>query len=106
MVSKLQEIISLMLNLLSFICECLLYCINNNSHIKLLCLYDLVHHLVKVIRIIIFGYELVGSPLWFCLSFSFINHFTHNGSLIMSCMYISILYICIYYSNNKHNKKN
>jgi len=96
MITIIQKISSLILHILSFICECLVLYINKNSHIKLLCIYDIAQHLLKIIRIVIFGYEFIGSPLWICILYSFTYHFTHNGSLIISCMYINI-YIYIFF---------
>jgi len=96
MITKYQEILALMLHSLSLICECLVYYINKNLNIKFLCIYDIAQHLLKIFRILIFGYEFIGTPKWICILHSFFNHFTHDGSIIMSCLYLfSILYLYI-----------
>jgi len=97
---KFQEIVLLIIHILSFISEGLLYYINKNSTIKLLCIFDIIQHLLKIFRILIFGYLFDKSSLCICIIHSFINNFTNNGSLVMSCLYIFFyLYIYITTSN-------
>jgi len=93
MITKNQEIAALLVHILSLMGDCLTTYFNNNMNIKFLSIMDIGQHLTKIIRIIIFGFGLEHSPAWFCYLHSFLNHFTHNSALTLSCLYVFIIYI-------------
>lgn len=97
MITKNQEIAALLVHILSLMGDCLTTYFNNNMNIKFLSIMDIGQHLTKIIRIIIFGFGLEHSPAWFCYLHSFLNHFTHNSALTLSCFVIFNLYAAIVY---------
>eukprot|EP00833_Pecoramyces_ruminatium_P008520 jgi/Orpsp1_1/1182552/evm.model.c7180000081738.1 len=97
MISKYQEIGALAVHIASFVGDLLTAYFNNNMNIKVLSLMDIGQHITKIIRILMYGFALEGSPAWFCYLHSFFNHFTHNCALTLSCFVIFNLYAAIVY---------
>ncbi|ORX75616.1 hypothetical protein BCR32DRAFT_285032 [Anaeromyces robustus] len=95
MINKYQEIAALIIHILSFLGDSFTLYFNNNGNIKFLSVLDMGQHLTKMVRIYLYGFAMEASPTWFCYLHSFLNHFTHNSSLTLSCFVIYNLYTAI-----------
>eukprot|EP00833_Pecoramyces_ruminatium_P005162 jgi/Orpsp1_1/1179194/evm.model.c7180000068372.1 len=106
-ISKFQEILALTEHIISFACTWITMYSNRNSNIQFLALMDMWQHFVKIFRILFYGFELKGAPIWFCVFHSFLNYFSHNCVIILSCFIIYNLYFAmkhpLYFA--KYNKK-
>eukprot|EP00833_Pecoramyces_ruminatium_P016084 jgi/Orpsp1_1/1190116/evm.model.d7180000076667.1 len=95
MVNPLHEKIVLGEHSVSLISLFFSYYFNDNSNIKCLALVDMLQHIIKIVRILCFGFQLDygKTPYIFCIIHSFINDFTRNGVVTFSCFIIISLYI-------------
>jgi len=107
MVDLVKEKIVLIEHIISFICTLLTIYFNSNFNIQYLAFMCMLQHVIKIIRIGGFGFEMNGSPLWFCNVHFFVNHFTNNILVIIGFFIIFYLYVAIKYPNHyaKYNKK-
>eukprot|EP00833_Pecoramyces_ruminatium_P007262 jgi/Orpsp1_1/1181294/evm.model.c7180000076643.1 len=66
-----------------------------------------IQHMIKILRIWIYGFYMEESPVWFCNLHYFVNHFSNNILVIIGCFIILYLYMAIKYPNHyaKYNKK-
>ncbi|ORX78097.1 hypothetical protein BCR32DRAFT_270259 [Anaeromyces robustus] len=95
MITKTQETIALVEHIIAFFCDLATVFFNNNTNIKFLCFIDIGQHIIKIIRIVIYGFALISSPPWFCYFHFFVNHFTHNSFISLACIVIFNLYAAI-----------
>jgi len=84
-ISKTKEFIALFEHIVSFICTWLTMYLNNNSNIQFLALMNMWQHFIKILRIMIYGFQLENAPNWFCIFHSFMNYFSNNCVLLLSC---------------------
>ncbi|KAG4108368.1 hypothetical protein H8356DRAFT_1021176 [Neocallimastix lanati (nom. inval.)] len=91
-ISKTKEFIALFEHIVSFICTWLTMYLNNNSNIQFLALMNMWQHFIKILRIMIYGFQLENAPNWFCIFHSFMNYFSNNCVLLLSCYIIYNLY--------------
>jgi len=89
-----QENIALAEHIVSFISLIVAYIFNENSNIKCIVFINMLQHIIKIIRIIFFGFDLDYSKtnIWFCIIHSFINDFSRNAVVTFSCVLIFSLY--------------
>jgi len=107
MIDPVKENFALVEHFFSFVCTIVTIYFNNNSNVQFLALMSMIQHFVKIIRIYFFGFELKGSPVWFCNLHAFINHFSNNILVIITCFIILHLYVAIKYPDHyiKYNKR-
>eukprot|EP00833_Pecoramyces_ruminatium_P004923 jgi/Orpsp1_1/1178955/evm.model.c7180000067370.1 len=106
MISKAKEYIALAEHILSLIGIILTIIINKNSDVQFLAFMNMWEHLTKIIRILVYGFELINAPVWFCNLHSFLNHFSCNAVFLAASFLIFNLYISIKYPKycSKYNK--
>ncbi|ORX82477.1 hypothetical protein BCR32DRAFT_292634 [Anaeromyces robustus] len=95
MITKTQETIALVEHIIAFFCDLCTIFFTNNTNIQMLCVFDISQHIIKVARIIIYGFALINSPPWFCYLHYFVNCFSHNITHITACILIFNLYAAI-----------
>jgi len=107
MVDPVRENIVLVEHVLSFICTIITIYFSNNFNIQFLASMSMIQHFIKIVRIMVYGFELKGSPLWFCRVHAFVNHFSNNILVIITCIIILNLYVALKYPNYfvRYNKK-
>jgi len=86
MITKTQETIALIEHICSLFSTWITMYFNNNTNIKFLAFMDMLQHLIKIIRIYVYSFELVGAPTWFCNVHAFFNYFSHNSVITLSCV--------------------
>jgi hypothetical protein len=97
MINQFQENSIFIIHLLSLIGDLATIYFNNNNEVVLLGAINSFQHLTKILRIIYFGFLMVDSPSWFCYLYSFINYYTNNTSLTISCLIIFTIFAALIY---------
>jgi len=109
MITAFKEYCILLIHFISLAGDLATIYFNNNNEIILLGLVNSVQHLTKILRIIGYGFLMVDSPSWFCYLYSFINSYTNNTTLTISCLIIFVLFAALffpgYYSDNYYKIK-
>jgi len=109
MITVFQEFSALFLHFLSLVGDLATMYINNNNEVVLLSIVNAIQHIVKILRIISYGFLMVNSPSWFCYFHSFINSYTNNTTITLSCLIIFILFTALifpgFYSDNYYKYK-
>ncbi|ORX48153.1 hypothetical protein BCR36DRAFT_329773 [Piromyces finnis] len=98
--SPILERITIIEHTLSLVGVILTLYFNSNPEIIFLCSVNMCQHLLKIIRLVVYGFEIKKpvNPL-ICYIHSFCNNFTLNISLTAACLLIFTLYAAIF-----HNK--
>jgi len=86
MISKAKEIIAFIEHILSLIGTIVTIYINKNSNIQFLAFMNMWQHIIKIIRIMIYGFELLNAPVWFCNLHAFFNYFSNNAVILIVCL--------------------
>ncbi|ORX83935.1 hypothetical protein BCR32DRAFT_291683 [Anaeromyces robustus] len=109
MISKNLEITALIVHILSFLGDTATIYFNNNIEVKFLCILNGCQHLLKIYRILVYGFALLNAPNWFCYLHGIINAFTNEASITTSCLIVFTLYIALifplFYSEHYRKKR-
>ncbi|KAL6628306.1 hypothetical protein U3516DRAFT_521629, partial [Neocallimastix sp. 'constans'] len=107
MITTTQETTALIEHFLSLFSTWITMYFNNNTNIQVLAFMDMLQHVIKIIRIYVYNFELEDAPTWFCNVHAFFNYFSHNCVISLSCVIIFNLYAAIKYPIpfSKYHKK-